>query len=276
VIKGASVVLSSLRLITLIQSKLSFDMLGLVGLTLFEVSKPPVISIMPRFPETNEAPFQPNPETISPDRPPQLNETTRSAARRCLGRREPEGDGGGGSENDGASTRSLATLVASNNSDADGDFPLSSDGPEEHAHLEIFELELDEFTSRQTSDINEFVARLSAMHGNEVLPFDGHVMGSDEQRVHVRGPYSRDYQDDLPSSLRNNHTRSSNERFSTISSDIDIRSVHCVSPGPGLGTWTEDTVVLERYHFLDSPLRLTPQRRYCRGLVASHLVVRDV
>jgi hypothetical protein len=75
--------------------------------------------------------------------------------------------------------------------------------------------------------------------------------------------------------MRNEHTRSSNDPFSTVSSDIEIRSIHCVSPGPGLGAWTED-IVLEKYHFLDSPLRLTPQRRYCRGLVASHLVVRDV
>lgn len=29
------------------------------------------------------------------------------------------------------------------------------------------------------------------------------------------------------------------------------------------------------YHFSKSPLRLTPQRRYCRGLVAAHLVLND-
>lgn len=235
---------------------------------------------MPRYPETGEAPYQPDPETISPDRPPQLNERTRSAARRCLGGREPEGDGDSSGDNDGASTRSLDTLVASNEFDADEDFPPSSDGPEEHAHLEIFELELDNVASRETSDINEFVARLSTMRRNERLPFDGHGIGGDDHGLHVRGPYSRNHQDDLPSSMRNEHARSSNGGFSTMSSDVDMASVHCISPGPGLGAWTRTegmVVVVERYHyFLDSPLRLTPQRRYCRGLVASHLVVHDV
>jgi hypothetical protein len=58
----------------------------------------------------------------------------------------------------------------------------------------------------------------------------------------------------------------------------DARSVHCSSPGPGLGAWAgeeETKDIAFEYYFLCRPLRLTPQRRYCRGLVASHLILND-
>ncbi|KAF1975297.1 hypothetical protein BU23DRAFT_81688 [Bimuria novae-zelandiae CBS 107.79] len=59
---------------------------------------------------------------------------------------------------------------------------------------------------------------------------------------------------------------------------LDPQSVPCMSPGPGIGAWTEqDTTEVSAfdYYFLARPLRLTPQHQYCRGVVASHLVLDD-
>ncbi|KAK7182100.1 hypothetical protein DPSP01_008259 [Paraphaeosphaeria sporulosa] len=63
-----------------------------------------------------------------------------------------------------------------------------------------------------------------------------------------------------------------NEPSSDAHSEMtaDSRSVHPMSPGPGQGAWAD----LE-YHFLARPLRLTPQAQYCRGVVASHLILDD-
>lgn len=58
----------------------------------------------------------------------------------------------------------------------------------------------------------------------------------------------------------------------------DSGSIRCISPGPGLGAWTEQEEVRDAplvYHFLVRPLRLTPQLRYCRGAIASHLIMDD-
>lgn len=239
---------------------------------------------MTGFPDANDMPNQPN---ISPTRPPQLNVCKCRCGCLCSG--ESEGDGGQG-DRDGASVCSLETLVPSDHSDVDADFfaPPSTDGPEEqHTHLEALESNphLDLEPLQQTRDINAFLARFSNIpngHTPEAfsqLSFEQYMTTYEEQMSHFHGPpppyeeYIHNYNDDndSPNSMRNEC--GSDEHHSVVSSELG--SVHCISPGPGLGAWTEEGGLRE-YHFSGNPLRLTPQRRNCRGLVARHLVVRDV
>lgn len=227
---------------------------------------------MPRFPEANDVP-----ENISPDsrRPPNLNEQVCSRRSGSGGGGESEGDGGG-SDEEGGSTSSLKTLVASHDSEADSgaeeDFPPSSDGREEHHQLDAtVELPI---VSQEARDIIEFLSRFGeVVNGARAFEFELNERGI------VIGDQVLGDQADLSSSLVNGH--SSDDR-SVVSPDL--RSLHSMSPGPGLGAWTEDMVMPE-YHIVQvpiylfsedrNPLRLTPQRRYCRGLVASHLIIRD-
>jgi len=58
-------------------------------------------------------------------------------------------------------------------------------------------------------------------------------------------------------------------------------SVRVLTPGPGIGVWAEDGRVEHvnrlplEYHFLQKPLRLSPQYQDCRGNFLSHMIVPD-
>jgi len=71
---------------------------------------------------------------------------------------------------------------------------------------------------------------------------------------------------EAPSSTVNEPHHS--DDHSSVSGVVEVIGVRCGSPGPGIGTWAN-------YYFVQSPLRLTAQRKYCRGLVTAHLVVHD-
>lgn len=76
---------------------------------------------------------------------------------------------------------------------------------------------------------------------------------------------------ETPSSTTNEPHDS--DDHSSVSGEVGISTgFRCSSPGPGIGTWGKQ---LAEYYFVKSPLRLTAQRRYCRGLVAAHPIVHD-
>jgi len=83
---------------------------------------------------------------------------------------------------------------------------------------------------------------------------DGHLLGGAE----------------TPNSMANEPYNTKDHSLASSS----FSSVSYEAPGPGLGGWIEE-IPVAGYHFSKSPLRLTPQRRYCRGLVAAHLVLND-
>lgn len=217
---------------------------------------------MNRFPEVNEVPHQAAAEVLSPSRPPQLNEAVCSCHCGCRCSAQREGEDGDQNE-DGASTHSFDTLVASNRSEADENFPLPSDGPESHVNADTFEAELP-----LSRDSNGLVHIEGVLNVTEIFRLGERMIDLEERAFRLpQGLPFPDY-DDYPDSMKNEPNGS--DDHSVIASDS--RSIRCISPGPGLGAWIDD---MNEYHFLEEPLRLTPQRRYCRGLVASHLVVRD-
>ncbi|KAF2739207.1 hypothetical protein EJ04DRAFT_355173 [Polyplosphaeria fusca] len=220
---------------------------------------------MPRPQEENEMPLQnmPMPEMVSPDRPPQLNGTVCGC--RCGCGCDGDLGGEGNCNEDRASVRTMETLVASEEvSDDEEESPPSSDGPEQHIQ--------DGFSIQQTqpwghASFREIRARfggyLHSAHSSERMD----VMELPGLRL-AQASFMEDY-DDLAHSMKN---EPSSDVHSVVSSDA--RSVRCISPGPCLGAWVEDPG-LKEYHFSSRPLRLTPQRQFCRGLVASHLVLVD-
>jgi len=237
--------------------------------------------IMPRFPEANEHSYRQSPD-ISPNRPPQLNESNCSCHSRCAGcSGESEGDGGGTRDGDNDST--LVGSEPDSNADADEDLHLNispSDGPEDHVVLEAFE----ETPTFCDEAITEFLARY--LSGSEESGFSEHMhlISMDELAAHLRQTCSRGYDDDSIS--MQNHGGSEDQR-SVMSSYAG--SVTCATPSQmlrGLGDLFDDDGVLREFPYVGmnrnyfvgvgKPLRLTAQRRNCRGLVASHLVVRDV
>jgi hypothetical protein len=205
-------------------------------------------------------------ETVTPDRPPQLNKTVCGCRCGRVQTGQVADDTGGRNDEDGASTHSLETLVASNQSEADAEFPASpdavtdrtSDG--EHAmsgrqrEVQEMQMRLGDFLG----NVDILRARESVVLGEELslLLFHPNAFEGSVNSMSVE-PYGSD-------------------DHSMVSSGV--RSIRSISPGPGIGAWTEDVDVdlgMNTYHFRETPLRLTPQRRYCRGLVASHLVLHD-
>lgn len=204
------------------------------------------------YDEHNKIPFQPDPEAVTPHRPPQLNEAI--CGSRC-GCRCSKGEGGKNDDD------SAATLVASDTSDAGEEYRTTSNRVPRHVNNEPAE---------QNDEIR---ARIGIYeNGAEGFRVHPHVMGMEgvSFRPH-RGTPTEDSDDDRAVSMYNHPPRASDEH-SVVTPGA--RSVRCISPGPGLGAWADD-FPLSEYHFLAPPLRLTPQHRYCRGLVASHLVARD-
>lgn len=220
-------------------------------------------------------------ETWAADRPPQLNSTVCSCQSGSGCNHELSGGSGRVVDvhgDDGASITSLDTLVASNNSEADESSPPSPDGPEQHQQqqqqqqlvdeTDAFELEaqLVSLWETTTASFEEIRARFGGSFNNR-----RERMRRTERALGLVG----DHDDDMPDSLMNEPLESGDH--SVVVSDKG--SVRCISPGPGVGAWTTDGLKLgigmRKYYFVVSPLRLTPQRRNCRGLLAQHLVVGD-
>lgn len=226
---------------------------------------------MPRFPETNE----PTPETPSPERPPVLNECNCHRTGICVGGCGEQG-GDSNDEDDGTSVSSLDTLVPSDSSETDGPdedhllLSANTEGAAGGAALSDVELPAE---SDLASDIYAFLARFRGSDDGFVLE---PCMVIDFGQATFR-PFSRSRYRDAgsPNSMRNE--RGTDEpRSSSASSGRRSRPL---SPGPGMVAWADEALglqlQLQEYLFTDRPLRLTPQRRYCRGLVASHLIVCD-
>ncbi|KAF2467581.1 uncharacterized protein BDR25DRAFT_267112 [Lindgomyces ingoldianus] len=227
---------------------------------------------MLHFYETNEALYEASQETTSRDRPPQLNQTVCGcwSGSGCNHIVDEGVDSGRSSSEDGASTQMLETLgVASDHSEIDEVFPPCSDDPEEHVSLESFAAQRSSFYPEE--EIREIRTKFGGfLNSTEGFRLSQHAIGIEERPMHVHRVHILLHDgDDAANSMRN-EPNSSDDHSIVTSENMSVR---CMSPGPGLGSWIEDRV--NGYHFLDSPLRLTPQRRYCRGLVASHLVLRD-
>ncbi|KAF2791551.1 hypothetical protein K505DRAFT_419056 [Melanomma pulvis-pyrius CBS 109.77] len=212
---------------------------------------------MPRHYDAHEAPYQISPEILSPDRPPQLNETVNGCGCRCGDRGvAEEGDGG---SNDGDNT---STLVGSEIA-LDEEFPPSSDGPEQHVNVGTFRAS----PAEEVRQMNEVQTRFGVFeNGAEGFRPTPHMVAMEES-----------LDDGMADSMNNEPPHSSDDQSAITS---DARSVRCMSPGPGIGGWIAEEFQLNdchfiEYHFLVKPLRLTPQHRYCRGLVSSHMVVPD-
>jgi hypothetical protein len=224
---------------------------------------------MPHFHEENayEAPPQTTPQTVSTDRrPPQLNQTICGCRCGCGCNNDL---GGEGNSEDRESVQTVETLVAMSD-DGEG-LPSSSDGPGGHAPEDF---SVQHTQSWRQASFGEIRNRFGGyIHDAQGLQLNGSMNDWASFRTRDRFPHSPD---DMARSMKNNPD--SDER-SAISSDA--RSVRCISPGPGLGSWIEQAwedeagLMESPNHFSSRPLRLTPQRQFCRGLVASHLVLID-
>lgn len=224
---------------------------------------------MPRFPETNE----PTPETKTPERPPVYNECNCHRTGLCICNCGEQRDGNG--DEDGASMSS-PTLVPSNSSETDDeDHHLRlSDSEEDAGEAASINVQLP-LRSGLARDIHAFLAGFRGAVNDFVLDPDVVV---DYGHATYR-PFSRNRNIDAgsPNSMRNEH--GSDDPRSSSRSSSRRSNPRTLSPGPGMLAWADEALgiqlQLQEYLFTDSPLRLTPQRRYCRGLVASHLIVRD-
>ena len=205
---------------------------------------------MPSYLDDNKAPYQDNPEMLPPDRA-QLKKTASGCGCRCRTRGIEEEGEGGSNDDDNAST-----LVGSMGSDSE--FPDSSDGPEPHV------------SARSISEARTRIGGIFEI-GVEGFRLGQPVVETEPLRPH-RIP---SFYEERTESMRNQH---GSEDHSVVVSDA--RSPRSMSPGPGIGMWIGRELELRElhfseYHFLVRPLRLTPQHRYCRGLVTSHMVVPD-
>ncbi|KAF2869295.1 hypothetical protein BDV95DRAFT_95926 [Massariosphaeria phaeospora] len=204
---------------------------------------------MPSY-NKEKVPYHTNPGTITPDRPPQLNQAICGCRCGCGCANIRQGGDGGNSDED----------IRSPLIESDTGLPSSPKNPEEHLNDQQLQPNPSPETNQNINGV--FV---NSAEGFQLSRLRLHVMDVNNLSIHPHPPLSlQEEYDDVAESMKNG-ARSSDER-SAISSDA--RSVRCMSPGPGIGAWAE-------YHFSARPLRLTPQRRYCRGLVSSHLVLRD-
>ncbi|KAF2277417.1 uncharacterized protein EI97DRAFT_457439 [Westerdykella ornata] len=185
----------------------------------------------------------------------------------CRCNRESQGEGG--SEDGDGDGGSQTTLVGSNSPGAGQDESWTNTD-EEGEHLEGLEVDAEE-VNRLT--ITELIEMVVARHEAQVVVgFDevGHVAEVDE--VAGRRPNSS-----ADSMVNNGSSAPRSEKSS-------VRDTG--SPGPHMEFWYEvevnNVVQLPRVaprqdFFLETkfPLRLTPQRRDCRGLVVQHLVIHE-
>lgn len=199
-----------------------------------------------------------NADMPSATRPPQLNKTVCGC--RC-------GRGGGrGQESEGANNDNDAasTLVASDDYDLEG---YTSNEPERNASFE---------TRERNTTAARFHEEFQARIGLLLNGANGRLEVTD-MRVPSPDLYQVERLEDRDDSIASMRNEPASDVHSVVTPDT--RSVRCISPGPGLGAWINDfaqeyQIPLD-YHFHMRPLRLTPQYRYCRGLVASHLILRD-
>ncbi|KAF2705219.1 hypothetical protein K504DRAFT_448799 [Pleomassaria siparia CBS 279.74] len=210
-------------------------------------------SNMPNFFEVNDAPYEINPELLSCNGPPQLDQAVDGCDCRCnSGGVVGEGNEDSNEEDD------TSTLVNS-----EEDSPPSTNGPEAHVSVNFFGALATDDTRRE----NEVRTRLEIFEMGE----DGGGFGMGELYVGQRRAQFVD--DGMADSMRNEPD--GNENQSVVAPDA--RSVRNISPGPGIGIWAAEELELNghqfnEYHFLVRPLRLTPQRRYCHGPVTSNMV----
>jgi len=160
---------------------------------------------------------------------------------------------------------------ASSEDEADVTFPQSSSGPERpsgtqnfelqspvplhgHGEVQMIETPYSGFLmSEQGFHLTEYAGSLEDFD-RMLIRRDGHLLGRAE----------------TPNSMANEPYNTKDHSLASSG----FSSVSCETPGPGLGGWIEE-IPVTGYYFSKSPLRLTPQRRYCRGLVAAHLVLND-
>ncbi|OCL02356.1 hypothetical protein AOQ84DRAFT_187888 [Glonium stellatum] len=222
--------------------------------------------------ETNETYHEESSATGSlDDRPPQLNMTVCGC--RCGCGCNFNGDSeDASSEDEGAAFRMPQTFNAiPNMTSADVTFPHSSKRPESllstqsckprspaaprgRAQSQRIETPYSEFLMSEQGF--HLIERSSSPEGFEhvFIRRDGHLLARTK----------------TPNSMANEPCNNGDHSLASSG----FLSVSCQTPGPGLGGWIEE-IPITGYHFLKSPLRLTPQRRYCRGLVAAHLVLDD-
>jgi len=119
------------------------------------------------------------------------------------------------------------------------------------------------------------IERIPTRHGGFIMSREGFrpdqfAEGSEavERALLARG-FTAVRRVETPSSTTNEPHDS--DDHSSVSGVVEVIGVRCGSPGPGIGTWAN----LADYYFIKSPLRLTAQRKYCRGLVTAHLTVHD-
>ncbi|OCK83828.1 hypothetical protein K432DRAFT_379128 [Lepidopterella palustris CBS 459.81] len=154
---------------------------------------------------------------------------------------------------------------------ADETFPQSHQGPERPLTTPKVEVQSPMLVRRDGHD-----EQIQTPYGGFLMsregfrPMECPLDLDDLRRMLLRGLHTIN-RAETPSSMTNEPDGSGDHSLASST----ILSVRCGTPGPGLGGWTEEAPLLPNYHFLKSPLRLTPQRRYCRGLVAAHLVLDD-
>jgi len=193
--------------------------------------------------EPNESPHERGAETVSPDRPPQLK--WMNCGYRCgWGCEVPSDDD---SDGGGSDRETVSTLVEL---DAEGS-PLMDphDGDVEE---------------RETYD-GRFESVIVIEHGSE----DRHLSQLSLHLVEDDSEIADSLE--VESCTTSDHSRAVSAHG----------SVGFTSPGPGIGVWTEDDqahracMFPPEYHFLRTPLRLSPQYEHCRGDPLSHRIVPD-
>jgi hypothetical protein len=216
---------------------------------------------MTSYLEDKETPYQVNPET--PDRPPQLNEAIKGCGCRCRTR------GTDGEDDERSNDEDDASTLVTSDQDLDSGFPPSSDGPEPHVSVALFQ----PAPLQGTRQLSEGGTRIGIFeNGVDGFQPSQPVVGIMEPVWPHRMP---SFYEERADSLKNEY---GSENHSVV--EPDARTLSSMSPGPYIGVWSDEELRLaelhiHEYHFLVRPLRLTPQYRYCRGLVTSHMVVPD-
>ncbi|KAF2806755.1 uncharacterized protein BDZ99DRAFT_84876 [Mytilinidion resinicola] len=127
--------------------------------------------------------------------------------------------------------------------------------------------------------IQEEIQRVETRHGGYIMSREGFrpdyfAVGSEEmQRAILPGRRLAigHAESDTVTSTANEPNGTDDQSSASSGELLRIPDIRYGSPGPGIGGW----VTLADYYFVKSPLRLTAQRQYCRGLVTAHLIVHD-
>ncbi len=96
------------------------------------------------------------------------------------------------------------------------------------------------------------------------------LLESDSENEHIDQHNPINNQSDLMDSLAvESRATDDQSMMRSVSGGVEI-----TSPGPGIGSWTENEPYRARlpteYHFLRTPLRLSPQYEHCRGTPMAH------